>query len=118
MGKAFTTDLEFVKVGKQEQVCTSLLVGRHKLKCGILSGFVFCDTAPETPPVSGVLVKAVNLDTGKDYLGMTDDEGFYAICVPAGKYMLFPLWCDQDCFQPVPCKKTKCEEPKKKTCRE
>jgi hypothetical protein len=103
MGIAFRTDIEFVTVGEQEQVFTNLFIGQKQVRCGFLEGYVVCETDPAFPGVPNALVKAINLATGEDFFGLTDDDGFYAICVPAGDYVLIVFCCAEDCCEPVGC---------------
>ena len=112
MGKSVRTDLEILEMHEQQQSCRSFGVGNYKMKYGIISGFVCCDSDPDLPPVANAIVKAVNLKTGKDYFACTNKMGFYALCVPPGKYAVFPLLCEEECIKPVPCKHKHCDNKK------
>lgn len=102
MGIAFRTNLiEDVTVGEQEQVFNVLYVQQYEFTCGVLEGTVVCESNEGF--VSGCIVKAVNTETDDTYLGVTDDNGFYAICVPPGIYDIFVLNCSEECCEPIDC---------------
>ncbi|MEG6615798.1 hypothetical protein V6C27_05060 [Peptococcaceae bacterium 1198_IL3148] len=111
MGIAFRTDSVLgVTVAAQQQVMVDdLFVGQFEWVCGAVQGQVFCNTSdPENPtPLPCALVKAVEVvedgATPNEFLGITDENGFYAICVPPGTYDIMVLCCDTDCCEPVEC---------------
>lgn len=103
MGIAFRTDsVQGVTVGEQQQVnVADLFVGQFEWVCGAVQGFVYCNTGTEEPvALPCALVKAVEVveeGTPAEFLGITDENGFYAICVPPGTYDIMVLCCGEDC---------------------
>lgn len=55
------------------------------INVSILTGKVICGSSSEynKPSVKGVIVVATNKDKTARYVGVTNDEGEYSICVPA-----------------------------------
>ena len=93
MGIAFRTNSAQITVGQGEQLMQDFVVGWYEWNCAAIEGFVTDQLTGE--PVNCALVKAVSENAS--YLGITDQNGFYAICVPPGEYDVFVLCCE-DCF--------------------
>jgi hypothetical protein len=109
MGVAFRTDSATVTVGEQEQIEQDLQIGCFEWTCGVIEGTVTELVDTTAVPVSGALVKAVDTtDPENVFLGITNDDGFYAICVPPGTYNVFVLCCGEDCFTDTTCE---CDPP-------
>lgn len=101
MGIAFrTARVQDQEVDAQEQVVNDLEVAFLEWICGAFEGTV-TDTTGE--PVVGAIVKVIDQVSGDEYLGLTDLDGFYAICVPAngGPYTIQVLCCPEGCCLPV-----------------
>ena len=98
MGIAFRTGSEEVTVNEpQDQEIANLEVDWLEWVCGAIEGTV---TDVDNNPVAGVLVKAVDTENPENvFYAITNEEGFYAICVPTGTYDVFVLDCDENCFE-------------------
>ena len=98
MGIAFRTDTGTVSVNEpQDQEIMNFEVDWVEWICGAIEGTV---TDVNDNPVAGVLVKAVDTENPENvFYAITNEEGFYAICVPTGTYDVFVLDWDEDCFE-------------------
>lgn len=107
MGIAFKTDFGQVEVPlAQDQVVQNFTVEQKELTSAFIHGQVLCGSDPVNPnsPVEEAVVKAVNTaDENIIFYALTDEDGFYALCVPPGTYDLLVYCCPEGSCIPGPC---------------
>ena len=87
MSKAFRTEREYVELGHRDVQEINFKVGYKKARYGFIYGTVRCESTGKC--LSNVLVKAINRENNKSYFAITNNEGFYALCIPPGDYLVF-----------------------------
>lgn len=101
MTKAFKTEMEYIPLDSRDEREVHLEVGYKDIKCGFIHGTVRCDTTGKSLP--NVLVKAFNQKRNEHFFAVTNQFGFYALCVPPGKYLIFAMQCPPHCFSGKGC---------------
>lgn len=103
MGMAFKTDFAQVEVLEaQAQVVQDFTVEQKELTSAFINGQVLCGSDANNP-VEEAVVKAVETTTGDEFFALTDESGFYALCVPPGTYALLVYCCPEGSCIPGPC---------------
>lgn len=104
MGIAFKTDYgQAVVPDAQDQVILDFSVEKKELLAAFIHGQVKC-ASDNDKPVEEAVVKAVDInDPTQVFYALTDDTGFYALCVPPGTYDLVIYCCPEGTCTPVEC---------------
>jgi hypothetical protein len=98
MGVVICPVTEEVTVAAQEQETVDFTLTAREIVCGFVEGTVTCN---DGNPVTGAIVKVFN-DTDAHF-GITNADGFYAICVPEGTYTVTVFCCPSGCCVDASC---------------
>lgn len=101
MTKAFKTEVQYIPLDCKDEQEAHLKVGLKKVNCGFIHGTVRCETTGKFLP--NVLVKVLNKKKDEHFFAVTNEYGFYALCVPPGKYLVFAMQCPPQCFSGKDC---------------
>lgn len=103
MGVVICPVTEDVTVTAQSQSTVDFTLTAKEIVCGFVEGTVECS---DGNPVAGAIVKVFN--ASGHFFGVTNSDGFYAICVPAGTFTVTVFCCPSGCCIDAACPSCGC----------